>query len=644
MPPPGQVTPGGSGGGGGGSSLGPGAAHNLVKWDQVGLVPDLLRGVLKYGIGPPNKVQQRALPFLLRGNDIIAQAPPTQERIIAYVVPAINICLSYPLVGPYRGPQIVIITTTVDQATQAYKLVRDLATPLGVRSSLCVGPLTALSATGAWIDELRVVAPAFIVGTPAKIGELFAGGKTAPPGGVRGFGLSGDGVRFLVIDEVDQLIARNLYEYVIEVVKRFPLPRSARLAAGSASSAAPGGPALMSPNPSLQSPFDGGASSPFNPSSNNPFPGLGSSSASSIASRRCPAPPTLSNPAGTIGPPTMAVVGELPSPGGVGLAQQQQQQVVDRQTCLFSNTVPQDVLNFASAIQVREPVRVLVRREGGGGGAGGGGGGGGGAGPNNIGSGSMGGVGNGVGIGGSAGGASAVSTTLGLLSGGEPTTPGGQGGGGGGLKHLYLYLAFTSSSASSASAAASAASAGTIGSGRIGGGGASSEANQAREWKLEALADLLEDETAVLPGVVYVGSESALEAVAYKLSTRGLEVTCLHPDLTPQARQNALAKFRGPSTTGRGKVLVAFDVHPKPGELGPHVKLVVNYDLPRSVEGYAQRVTPVSSAAHARPGVVINLIQANGGDVEMLRSIECQFRFKCSEVSEIESVRLVLVV
>lgn len=36
-----------------------------------------------------------------------------------------------------------------------------------------------------------------------------------------------------------------------------------------------------------------------------------------------------------------------------------------RQTAILSCTVPQDVLNFASSLQLREPVRVLVRREGG---------------------------------------------------------------------------------------------------------------------------------------------------------------------------------------------------------------------------------------------------------------------------------------
>jgi translation initiation factor 4A len=45
------------------------------------------------------------------------------------------------------------------------------------------------------------------------------------------------------------------------------------------------------------------------------------------------------------------------------------------------------------------------------------------------------------------------------------------------------------------------------------------------------------------------------------------------------------------------------------------------------------RVAPAVSPSNLRPpGVVVNMIQANGGDVEMLRSIECAYKFKCSEV------------
>lgn len=255
----------------------------------------------------------------------------------------------------------------------------------------------------------------------------------------------------------------------IEVVKRFPLPRSR-----SGNSSMTG---MLSPGPP-QSPYDAGASSPFDPASNTQFPSM---------SRRFPT--QTSNPAGTIGSASLTAIATPPTPGGSS-AVEGSFNAVDRQTCLFSNTVPQDVLNFSNAIQVREPVRVLVRREGGG-------------------------------PGGSTGGGSTNS---------DPQTPGASANNGG-LKHLYLYLAFTSGGGG-ARAAADGPAAGTIGSGRGAGtpggapGGPGAEANQAKEWKLEALADLLDDE-AVLPGVVFVGSESGMEAVTYKLASRGLEVTVL---------------------------------------------------------------------------------------------------------------------
>jgi translation initiation factor 4A len=60
---------------------------------------------------------------------------------------------------------------------------------------------------------------------------------------------------------------------------------------------------------------------------------------------------------------------------------------------------------------------------------------------------------------------------------------------------------------------------GIIGSGR---GVTNAEATQAREWKLDALADLFQD-IEINQAIVHVGSMATLEAVVYKLATRGLE-------------------------------------------------------------------------------------------------------------------------
>ena len=38
------------------------------------------------------------------------------------IIPALQLCLSLPQQsGPYRGPSVIIVTTTVDQATQCHK-------------------------------------------------------------------------------------------------------------------------------------------------------------------------------------------------------------------------------------------------------------------------------------------------------------------------------------------------------------------------------------------------------------------------------------------------------------------------------------------------------------------------------------------
>jgi translation initiation factor 4A len=60
---------------------------------------------------------------------------------------------------------------------------------------------------------------------------------------------------------------------------------------------------------------------------------------------------------------------------------------------------------------------------------------------------------------------------------------------------------------------------GIIGSGRS---ASSAETTQAREWKLDALADIFED-VEVAQAIVHVGGMTALDSVVYKLASRGLE-------------------------------------------------------------------------------------------------------------------------
>ena len=304
-----------------------------------------------------------------------------------------------------------MISTTVDQATQAQRMIRDIGGPIGVRSALGVG---ATSANGELGQELRLLhqnMPHILCGTPQKLHALFTG-----PGGI-----SGAEVRFLVLDEVDQLIARNLQDFVFTIVKMLPPPKSR---SGN-----------VNGNGSMYSVLEGnGSTSSLNPSS-------------------------LGRRFSTIGSTTS--LDRLDSIGGTSIS-------ADRQTALFSNTVPQDVLNLATTIQLREPVRVLVRRDG------------------NV-----------------------------------THTDGGSGARG--LRQFYLYLAFTAGGGRT-DATLPQQGLGIIGSGR--GASTSAETAQAREWKLDALADLFDD-LDISHAIIHVGGMTALESVVYKFATRSMDVVPL---------------------------------------------------------------------------------------------------------------------
>jgi translation initiation factor 4A len=138
---------------------------------------------------------------------------------------------------------------------------------------------------------------------------------------------------------------------------------------------------------------------------------------------------------------------------------------------------------------------------------------------------------------------------------------------------------------------------GIIGSGRS----SSAETTQAREWKLDALADILDD-VEISHAVVHVGGMTTIDSVVYKLASRGFEPISLvrrlhypfhasfliiiqHGDMNTVTRVASLNKFRTASTILRQvnmKVLVVCDVQLKTGET-PHIPLVINYgELPHS--------------------------------------------------------------
>lgn len=143
------------------------------------------------------------------------------------------------------------------------------------------------------------------------------------------------------------------------------------------------------------------------------------------------------------------------------------------------------MINFSQTLQVRDPVRVLVRREG------------------------------------STNSQESVSSV----------TPGIN------LKHTYVYLTITGSARSEANQSHDGP--GTIGSGRTASGQISEEATRAKEYKLETLVKMLDDYP-MWQAIIHVGTYSMLEAVVMKLASRNWETLYL-VRYTPSQTQDTLS-------------------------------------------------------------------------------------------------------
>ncbi len=173
------------------------------------LPPALLQGVDALGYAAMTPIQAQALPPILDGRDVIAQAPTGSGKTAAF-----GLGLLHRLDPANGATQALVLCPTRELADQVGKQVRRLASgiPNIKVSILCGGiPLAPQLASLAH-------APHVVVGTPGRVQELVARGA-----------LSLKAVRTLVLDEADRMLDMGFEDAIRDLVKRTPKDRQSLL-------------------------------------------------------------------------------------------------------------------------------------------------------------------------------------------------------------------------------------------------------------------------------------------------------------------------------------------------------------------------------------------------------------------------------
>ena len=164
-------------------------------------------------IETPTAVQQESIPLLLDDRDVIAQAHTGSGKTLAFGLPLIEKC------DPaLRQVQALVLTPTRELAQQVESVLRELGNRCGLKVTVIYGGV----GYGPQIEALKQGAQV-VVGTPGRVLDHLGQGT-----------LRLDKVRFLVLDEADEMLDRGFARDVERILIETPVERQTALFSATA--------------------------------------------------------------------------------------------------------------------------------------------------------------------------------------------------------------------------------------------------------------------------------------------------------------------------------------------------------------------------------------------------------------------------
>ena len=179
-----------------------------VTFQTFGLRPELVQAVTELGYEAPTPIQARAIPLLLAGSDVLGQAQTGTGKTAAFALPMLHA-----LDPQCDAVQGLVVAPTRELANQVAAAIYDYGAHRGVR----VLPVYGGQSYSRQISRLKRGVDV-VVGTPGRMLDL-----------IRRKSLDLSGVRFLVLDEADEMLSMGFIEDIEAILSETPETRQTAL-------------------------------------------------------------------------------------------------------------------------------------------------------------------------------------------------------------------------------------------------------------------------------------------------------------------------------------------------------------------------------------------------------------------------------
>lgn len=171
-----------------------------IKFEELGLSTEIIKALKENGFEAPFPIQQEAIPFILRGIDVIGQAHTGTGKTAAFALPILTKIRR-------RGPlQAVILAPTRELALQVTAEFEKFARYTGIRVVSIYGG----QSIGIQYKQLRKGAQ-IVVATPGRLIDH-----------IKRRSISLKEVRFAVLDEADRMLDMGFVddiEYILSYMR-----------------------------------------------------------------------------------------------------------------------------------------------------------------------------------------------------------------------------------------------------------------------------------------------------------------------------------------------------------------------------------------------------------------------------------------
>ena len=180
-----------------------------MQFSELGLIPPLLAAVAAEGYTEPTPIQQRAIPHVLAGKDLLGLAQTGTGKTAAFALPILQRLNGEGVKAGYRKIRCLILTPTRELAAQVEESVRTYGKHSKLTSIVIFG--------GVGMEQQKQALRAgmdVLVATPGRLLDL-SNQRLVDYSGIEVF----------VLDEADRMLDMGFIHDVKRVIAFLPRPR-----------------------------------------------------------------------------------------------------------------------------------------------------------------------------------------------------------------------------------------------------------------------------------------------------------------------------------------------------------------------------------------------------------------------------------